>query len=91
MHAVDMQNLGLDDECEVTITSHWLDGSERSVTGFKAVAYDIPQGNMAAYYPETNPLVPLASYGDRSFTPTSKSIAVSLKRAQSSHIIKLGK
>jgi len=90
MHRQDMQNLRLDDESEVTITSHWLDGTERCVNGFKAVAYDIPRGNMAAYYPETNPLVPLESYGDRSFTPTSKAIAVSIKKEHCSTMIKLG-
>ncbi|EPJ43650.1 MAG: oxidoreductase alpha (molybdopterin) subunit [Osedax symbiont Rs2] len=89
MHWQDMQNLDLDTDSELSITSHWLDGSERSVSGFKAVAYDIPRGNMAAYYPETNPLVPLASYGDRSFTPTSKAIAISVKKQSHSPLIKL--
>ena len=35
-----------------------------------------PQGQAAAYYPETNPLVPLESFGARSHTPTSKFIAI---------------
>ena len=39
-------------------------------------AYDTPQGQAAAYYPETNPLVPLESFGARSHTPTSKFIAI---------------
>ena len=90
MNLDDMHSLGLSAEQEVTITSHWLDGSERSVSGFKAVAYDIPQGNMAAYYPETNPLVALESYGDRSYTPTSKAIAVSISKDNSSNMIELG-
>ncbi len=90
MHQEDMDKLGLNPEQEITLTSHWHDGSERSVSGFKAVAYDIPKGNMAAYYPETNPLVPLDSYGDRSFTPTSKAIAISIKTDSNSNAIKLG-
>ena len=90
MNAEDMQDLALDAEQTVTITSHWHDGKERSVSGFKAVPYDIPKGNMAAYYPETNPLVALDSYGDRSFTPTSKAIAISISKDKSSNIIKRG-
>jgi len=89
MHADDMQTLGITHEQKVTITSHWHDGSERSVSGFKAVAYEIPKGNMAAYYPETNPLVALDSYGDRSFTPTSKAIAISISKDKISNMIEL--
>nr|MBA2814428.1 Exoribonuclease 2 [Candidatus Pantoea persica] len=43
---------------------------------FKLVLYNIPRGNLAAYYPETNQLVPLNSFGDGSGTPTSKSVPV---------------
>ena len=32
---------------------------------FLLVDYDIPRGCLAAYYPETNPLVPLSSYAER--------------------------
>ena len=42
------------------------------------VAYDIPRGCVAAYYPETNALVPLDSVADGAGTPTSKSIPVLL-------------
>ncbi|MNP11553.1 hypothetical protein D3C76_1037470 [compost metagenome] len=48
------------------------------------MAYDIPAGQAAAYYPETNPLVPLDSHGAGSHTPTSKFIAVRLEAAQES-------
>jgi hypothetical protein len=43
------------------------------------VEYDIPRGCLGAYYPETNPLVPLSSVADGAGTPTSKSIPVLLK------------
>jgi len=42
--------------------------------------YDTPSGQAAAYYPETNPLVPLESHGEGSHTPTSKFIAIRLER-----------
>ncbi|MOA51043.1 hypothetical protein D3C78_1741390 [compost metagenome] len=64
----------------VEIETLWNDGITRKVSGFKLVSYDIPRGNLAAYYPETNPLVPLASFGDGTGTPTSKSIPVEIRR-----------
>lgn len=82
MNEKDMRSLGLASEDLVDITSHWTDGSTRELCGFMAVPYAIPRGNMAAYYPETNPLVPLQSYGNKSFTPTSKSIAISIAKTR---------
>ena len=57
------------------------DGARRVAHGFRLIAYDIPRGCLASYFPETNVLVPLDSYGDKSFTPTSKSIPVTLSRS----------
>lgn len=57
------------------------DGMRRVARGFRLIAYDIPRGCLASYFPETNVLVPLDSYGDKSFTPTSKSIPVTLSRS----------
>ncbi|WP_419791865.1 hypothetical protein, partial [Pseudomonas glycinae] len=37
--------------------------------------------------PETNPLVPLESYGDRTYTPTSKFVAIRLEAAEASNLI----
>ena len=54
------------------------DGAGRMVHGFLLVAYDIPRGCLAAYYPETNPLVPLDSHAERARTPSSKAIRVAL-------------
>lgn len=76
----DAQKLKMAESEMVTITSIWHDNITRQVSGFKLVHYDIPRGNLAAYYPETNPLVPIDSVGDKSFTPTSKSIAVILSK-----------
>lgn len=78
MHPEDIRGLGLSDGDRVDIATHSADGIERRVEGFRLVAYDIPRGNLAAYYPETNPLVPLSSFGDGTGTPTSKSVPVSV-------------
>ncbi|MCE0491539.1 FdhF/YdeP family oxidoreductase [Pantoea sp. Mb-10] len=78
IHPEDMAALGFSEGQLVDIETLWNDGLTRRVSGFKLVPYDIPRGNLAAYYPETNPLVPLSSYGDVSGTPTSKSVPVKL-------------
>ena len=86
INQADIQRLGLNRDEPVTIKSLWDDGVVREVQGFKLVPYDIPAGNVAAYYPETNPLVPLESLGEFSNTPTSKSIAVELRNEEESGI-----
>ncbi|MBS0291153.1 MAG: FdhF/YdeP family oxidoreductase [Proteobacteria bacterium] len=78
IHAEDIRALGLKDGDLVDIHTVWDDGQQRSVAGFRLVAYDIPRGNLAAYYPETNPLVPLSAVALAAGTPTSKSIPVML-------------
>ncbi|MEO8042625.1 MAG: FdhF/YdeP family oxidoreductase [Acidobacteriota bacterium] len=62
----------------VDLTSHFDDG-ERHAELFIVVPYPIPRGCAAAYFPEANPLVPLRSFADRSGTPTSKSIVISIR------------
>ena len=77
-HPEDIAMLGFSDGDHVDIASVWDDGIERRVERFRLVAYDIPRGCLGAYYPETNPLVPLSSFADGCGTPTSKSIPVLL-------------
>ncbi len=87
INAKDATKQGLQNNENVDITSIWADNQQRKVTNFILCFYDIPRGNLAAYYPETNPLVPLDSVGDRSFTPTSKAIAVIITKAKNPPII----
>jgi len=77
-HLDDIAALGLQAGDRVDIESIGSDDSRRRVHGFLLVAYDIPRGCLAAYYPETNPLVPLDSFAERARTPASKSIRVVL-------------
>jgi molybdopterin-dependent oxidoreductase alpha subunit len=77
----DIDALGLRAGDLVDIVAHWPDDDiERRVRGFRVVEYDTPRGTAAAYYPETNPLVPLGSVAEHSNTPTSKSVIVRLER-----------
>jgi hypothetical protein len=52
------------------------DGVVRKVGGLRVVRYDLPEGCIAGYYPECNPLVPLWHHEEKSKTPASKSIPV---------------
>jgi hypothetical protein len=63
----------------VDLVSVWSDG-ERRAPEFRIVEYPTPKGCAAAYFPETNVLVPLDSVADVSNTPTSKSIVIRLER-----------
>ena len=83
----DAARLKLTDGDKVDITAIWDDNQTRCVHDFIIRCYDIPRSNLAAYYPETNPLVALDSVGDKSFTPTSKSIAVILSKVTDNRII----
>ena len=79
LHPDDITHLGFANGDLVDIVTHWADDDRvRSVRGFRIVDYDTPRGSAAAYYPETNPLIPLDSTALASNTPTSKSIIVKL-------------
>lgn len=81
VHPKDIALLGLSSGDLVDIIGVHDDGVERIAKGFKLVAYDIPRGCLAGYYPELNVLVPHDSFGDQSYTPASKSILVRLAAA----------
>ncbi len=78
VHPDDIAALGLVDGDVVDLVSLWADG-ERRAPAFRVVAYDTARGCAAAYFPETNVLVPLDSVAERSNTPTSKAIVVRLE------------
>ncbi|MET8741125.1 FdhF/YdeP family oxidoreductase [Streptomyces sp. NPDC004728] len=72
----DAHALGLTDGAYTDLVSEWKDGVERRAPGFRVVHYPTARGCAAAYYPETNVLVPLDSTADTSNTPASKSVVV---------------
>jgi len=79
--ADDLAELGFADGDQVDLISEWADGVSRRADRFRLVEYPTPKGCVAAYYPETNPLVPLDSQAAESGTPTSKWVVVRLARA----------
>ena len=50
--------------------------TRRTASGFKVKPYNIPRGSIAAYYPETNGLMPLCHHDKKSKTPSAKSIPI---------------
>ncbi len=80
LNLVDMDRLGLDEGDIVTLTTAVDDGEWRQVTGMRVTPYDIPAGCAAGYYPECNPLLPLAHYAEESKVPAAKSIPVRLRK-----------
>ncbi|AOW94119.1 hypothetical protein BFN03_19445 [Rhodococcus sp. WMMA185] len=68
----------------VDLVSEWRDGDgkvfERRADDFRLVPYKTPVGNVAAYYPETNALIPLDHVARKSNTPVAKAITIRLER-----------
>ena len=77
MNPQDMHKLGLHPSDYIDLTSHF---NERTIDSpkWKVVPYEIPRGNLAAYFPEANVLIPLESVAKGSNTPTSKWVEVSV-------------
>ncbi|MFJ6660091.1 FdhF/YdeP family oxidoreductase [Streptomyces sp. NPDC091377] len=77
----DAHALGVADGTYVDLVGEWRDGVERRAPGFRVVHYPTARGCAAAYYPETNVLVPLDATADTSNTPASKSVVVRLEQS----------
>jgi len=77
MNPEDIKEDGLTQGQPVDITSHF-EGHERQANRFLVAPYSIPRGCVAAYFPEANVLVPVGSVAEKSHTPTSKSVIVTI-------------
>jgi molybdopterin-dependent oxidoreductase alpha subunit len=77
----DLASRGLEHGSVIDVTAAFADGPPRALKGFTAVSYNIPQGSVAAYYPEANCLVPLEYADAQSGTPGYKSIPVRIQPA----------
>ena len=85
VNPADIATMGLSEGARVDLVSEFpgADGAvqERRAKDFLVVPYSTPVGNAAAYYPETNPLVPLDHTAARSNTPVSKAVVIRLEPA----------
>jgi molybdopterin-dependent oxidoreductase alpha subunit len=78
LNAEDMKERGIEKDQVVDLVSHF-DRERRRAAKFRAVPYEIPRGCAAAYYPETNVLVPIRDVAAGSNQPASKSIVITLE------------
>jgi len=74
----DVRSAGLSEGQIVDLISHFA-GEERVASNFVVVPYSIPRRCAATYFPETNVLVALGSVADKSNTPASKSVVISIR------------
>lgn len=78
MNRADIDRLGFKDGDSVDASAAVDDGHTRSVRGLRVTAFDIPAGCAGGYYPECNPLVPLAHHAQKSKVPAAKAIPIRL-------------
>ena len=79
MNEKDMAAMFLDQRELVNLIGEY-NGITRSAEQFHAIKFDIPRGCCATYFPETNCLVPIDSFADRSKTPVSKFIEIRIEK-----------
>ncbi len=82
MNPDDMTDLHLEPGELIDLKSNY-DKQIRTAKCFQVIPYEIPRKNLAAYFPETNVLVPIDQFARGSRTPVSKSIAVTVTTSKS--------
>ena len=78
---LDTEKRGLK-KLDVVDLFNFHDDVERVARKFLVIPYSIPEQCCATYFPETNVLVPIKSVSDKSNTPTSKSVAIEVRKAE---------
>ncbi len=86
MNADDIAELGFENGEEVALITDVDDGVLREVGGLRVVAYRIPRGCVAAYFPECTPLIPVAHHAIDSHVPAAKSVPVRIERSTTAPI-----
>ncbi|MEP7237872.1 MAG: FdhF/YdeP family oxidoreductase [Ferruginibacter sp.] len=79
MNQADMNKRQLQKGAVVDLYSH-DDDRERVAHKFIVVPYPIPERCTATYFPETNVLVPISSVAEKSNTPVSKAVVITVKK-----------
>ena len=76
MNRRDMARFGLAEGQEITLAGHYGDQVSRRVRGLRVTPFDIPEGCVASYYPECNPLIAVDHCAEESKVPAAKSVPV---------------
>ena len=82
MNQADMEERSLERGDVVDLVSHHQ-GKTRTAPQFVVIPYPIPRQCVATYFPEANVLIPIDSVAEKSNTPTSKSVVVTVDRSSS--------
>jgi molybdopterin-dependent oxidoreductase alpha subunit len=80
LNEADLEALGIEAGQLVDLHSHH-EGETRTAPHFKVVPFAIPRRCAATYFPEANVLVPLGAMAEKSRTPASKSVVISVTPA----------
>ena len=80
LNADDIKAGGFEAGAVVNLISRY-DGQERIASSFTIVPYSIPRRCAATYFPEANVLVPVSYFADKSHTPASKSVVITIQPA----------
>jgi len=84
MNPADMEERRIKQGDVVDLVSHYQGGTRRA-RQFVAIPYPIPRTCAATYFPEANVLIPIDSVAEKSNTPTSKSVIITVHPAQEDH------
>jgi molybdopterin-dependent oxidoreductase alpha subunit len=90
LNPLDMKTSNLQAGQIVDIYSHF-EGEVRKAPRFAIVPYAIARRSAAAYYPETNVLIPIRSVAAKSNQPASKSVRITLTPAQGEEALQFSK
>jgi molybdopterin-dependent oxidoreductase alpha subunit len=80
MNPDDLAELGLH-AGDIVDLQNEFNGTTRIARHFTIVPYPIPRRSTATYFPEANVLVPIDSVADKSNTPTSKYVIITITKA----------
>lgn len=81
MNGEDIRRLGFVEGESIDLHTALADAAGRHISGLRIIEYAIPEGCCAAYYPEANPLFPLAHHDKKSKTPSYKLLPVLVSRS----------
>jgi molybdopterin-dependent oxidoreductase alpha subunit len=76
MNPDDIRDAGLMNGQVVSLVTDAGDDVHREVKGLTVTPFQLPRGCIGAYYPETNPLVPVWYHDEESKTPAGKGVPV---------------
>ncbi|MCW5737206.1 MAG: FdhF/YdeP family oxidoreductase [Enhydrobacter sp.] len=75
----DMARAGIVAGQRVALVGDAKDGHARRIDGLEVVPFDLPDGSIAGYFPELNPLISLQHHDRESKTPASKAVPVRIE------------